>query len=364
MKKNQQGVALVLELLIVAFLLAVIGFVGYRVLKQKPTNSSTTTTTTSTTTSQKTTTKAEPEWKKGVAAISGTFADASVLKINDTTWRMYYSIQPEVKGNNFEVYSSTSTDGKTWTKEAGTRKTMATFPNVVKLADGRYRMYFQSASVLKSAISSDGLTFKDEAGTRIDKSNPDNLAFDNVAAPTVLVLDDGTYMMVYRGTMNVRYAEDTPNATTQVLLWATSSDGLTFTKKGMAVDSRYKTLNGQMDGPDLVKWDDGKLRVYATTYTGIYMFKFDGSKFDTGALAYTTSSTLSASNKPTAPTPGAPGSTPAEPAQVPGDPTLAKIGDTWYMYYGQKDGIHYASLKDQNQPKILWLWLHVFCCVQ
>lgn len=47
---------------------------------------------------------------------------------------------------------------------------MATFPDVIKLADGRFRMYFQNAGVIKSAISTDGLTWQDEAGTRIDKT--------------------------------------------------------------------------------------------------------------------------------------------------------------------------------------------------
>jgi hypothetical protein len=29
----------------------------------------------------------------------------------------------------------------------------------------------------------------------------------------------------------------------------------------------------------------------------------------------------------------------------PGDPTVAKIGGSWYIYYGARDGIHYATLK-------------------
>jgi hypothetical protein len=32
-------------------------------------------------------------------------------------------------------------------------------------------------------------------------------------------------------------------------------------------------------------------------------------------------------------------------APPPGDPTMAKIGGTWFMYYGAMDGIHYATLK-------------------
>ena len=60
-------------------------------------------------------------------------------------------------------------------------------------------MYFQSAGVIKSAISEDGLSFVDEAGTRIDKTNSVDLTFDNVAAPTIMQDEDDRFVMVYRG---------------------------------------------------------------------------------------------------------------------------------------------------------------------
>ncbi|MBI1952161.1 hypothetical protein HYS42_00360 [Candidatus Saccharibacteria bacterium] len=323
MKKNQRGIAHLVALIGVIVVLAV-GFAGYKVMqsnKDKEDDSKTTTTTT---------TKTET-WKDGDYAVKGTYADADVLKIEDNKWRMYYGVQPEVQGNQLEVYSATSTDGKTWTQESGTRKTFATFPAVVKLTDGKYRMYFQNASVIKSAISSDGLSFSDEAGTRIDTSNSENLTFDNVAAPTVLLNADGIYTMVYRGTMNGRYVSDTPNSTTQLLMWATSTDGLTFTKKGIAVDSRNSTLRGHLDGPNIVKWDDGSTRVYVTNYNGVYMYSFDGSKFTGQTLAFT----LDTDGKAVYGIP-------------PGDPTLAKINNVWYMYYGSTgttSGIHYATLQ-------------------
>lgn len=323
MLKNKNGFS-VIEAVIILAVIGGLGFAGYTVLGKNKT-------TTKTTPSKSSTVAKTETWKEVSSAVPGTYADADVVKVNDTTYRMYYAIQPEVKGNQFEVYSSTSTDGKTWAQDPGTRKTFATFPAVVKLSDGRYRMYFQSASVLKSAISTDGLTFTDEAGTRIDKENSDNLTLDNVAAPTVLLKDDGTYVMVYRGTINARYAADTPNTMTNLLMWATSADGLTFTKKGIAVDSRNSTLRGQLDGPYIVKWDDGSTRVYVTNYNGVYMYKFDGTKFSGETLAFSLSSGPAGGY-------GIP----------PGDPTLAKIGGTWFMYYGatgSKSGIYYATMQ-------------------
>jgi len=325
MHKNEKGFAHLVAVITV-ILIASLGFVGYRVWVTE--NKKDKVPATSSVVSEK-----EPSWVEGGLVIPGTYADADVLKISDTQWRMYYSIQPEVSGNNFEVYSSTSTDGKTWTQEAGTRKTMATFPDVVKLSDGRYRMYFQSAGLIKSAISTDGLKFTDESGTRIDKTNSENLTFDNVAAPSVLLQPDGTYVMVYRGTINTRYAANTPNPTTQVLMWATSTDGLTFTKKGLAVDSRNETLNGQLDGPDLVAWDGGKYKLFATSYTGVYEFSFDGTTFGEPVLVL-----AGEAKKDSMGFTGAP----------PGDPTTAKIGSTWFMYYGgprDENGIHHATLQ-------------------
>lgn len=318
---RESGVAHLLLVVLAVAVLGVVGFAGYKVLQSKTKNSAATSPTES---------ESEPTWTKAGTAVEGSFADADVVQVNDTTWRMYYAIQPEVRPNNFEVYSATSSDGKTWKQDPGTRKTMATFPEVVKLADGRYRMYFQGAGAIQSAISSDGLEFVDEAGPRITTANNVGLTFDNVAAPTVIMQSDKSYVMVYRGTINERYAANTPNATTQLFMWAISSDGLNFTQKGIAIDSRNEILAGQLDGPDLVKFDDG-YRVFATSYTGVYSFSFDGKAFGEPSLAYAGEARKENGNYM---------------GQPPGDPTTAKINGTWYMYYGatgEDSGILYAK---------------------
>lgn len=333
MHNNQRG-ALHLVAIILVIVLGLVGFVGYKVWSSAASKSAV-----ANPEGSDKVVEAAPEkaWKEGDFAVAGTYADASVVQIENKKWRLYYAIQPEVQGNNFEVYSSTSTDGKTWAQEPGTRKTMATFPEVIKTSEGKYRMYYQNAGEIRSASSTDGLLFTDDAGTRIDRTNSLGLTFDNVAAPAVSLLDDKTYLMVYRGTMNNRYAADTPNPTTQVLLWATSEDGLTFTKQGMAVDSRDDTLRGQLDGPYIVKWDDDKYHVFATTYSGVYEFIFDGKKFGKGTLAFALATD--------SPLPVGQNVRPPDVAP-PGDPTIAKINDTWFMYYGgsrDKNGIRYAT---------------------
>lgn len=275
-------------------------------------------------------------WQEKGVVVAGQFADADVVDLGNGQYRMYYSVEPEVQGNNLEVYSSISSDGVTWTKEDGIRKTMATFPDVIKLADGRWRMYFQNAGVIKSATSSDGLTFIDEPGARVDK-NESGYNLENVGAQSTTIQPDGSYLMVYRGAINEAYqtTDKVPNPDTHIDFWSSSRDGLTFEKKGLAIDSRNEVLLGAADGADFVKWDpstssgQAELRVYFWSYTGIYHTVYSNGAFSAPVFDWTNNkdSRVKFAENP------------------PGDPTLIKIKGTWFMYYGQHTkGIYYATL--------------------
>lgn len=269
-------------------------------------------------------------WVAGNVAVSGNYADADIVTLSDGRKRMYYSIEPEVKGNNLEVYSSLSSDGITWTQEPGTRRTMSTFPDVVTLPNKTFRMYFQNSGVIKSALSSDGLVWNDESGVRIDKNNDLSLVFDNVAAPTLILKDDGTYAMVYRGTINTPYVgEKVPNQNTQLFLWATSADGLSWVKQGLAIDSRNTTLYGLADGPELFTWEDGTIKLSFWSYTGVYWSDFTAGAFSTPEKVFALAESTQMIKFPT---------------PTPGDPVYAKFGSAWYMYYGlHEKGIYYAT---------------------
>lgn len=271
-----------------------------------------------------------PTWQEGGVAISGNYADAEVVDIGNGNYRMYYSEEPEVPGFSGKLYSSTSSDGVTWTQESGVRKDSSTFASIIKLPDGKYRMYFQNAGAIKSALSSDGLTWIDESGTRIDSSNNAGLTLSNVAAPTVIKVGS-EYIMVYRGDIEEPYSgEQVPNQNTQLLLWATSTDGLSFQKKGIAVDSRNSELLGLTDGPEFADFDS-EIRLYFWTYMGVYHVVFSNNAFSEEEFDYTNS---------------APSSLQPFPDNPPGDPTLGKIGGKWFMYYGQHtQGIYYATLE-------------------
>lgn len=270
-----------------------------------------------------------PIWKENGAAISGKYADADVIALDNGKHRMYYSAEPEIPGFKGQVYSALSSDGESWLQEDGTRKEWATFPSVIKLPDGKYRMYFQNQGIIKSAVSSDGLSWKDEAGVRIDTANNAGLKLENVAAPTVIKLNN-EYIMAYRGTINEKYPSKVPNNNIQLFLLATSKDSLAFEKKGIALDSRNDVFQGLLDGPEFVEWDD-EIRLYFWSYKGIYYITYkDGSFSRDAVFEYTTN------DNPLNPFPENP----------PGDPTLAKINNTWFLYYGQHTkGIYYAVLE-------------------
>src|SRR3990172_3881050 len=67
------------------------------------------------------------QWKEGGVAVAGKYADADLVDLEGGKWRLYYSVEPEVAGNKLELYSATSTDGKSWKQEPGVRSTFKTF---------------------------------------------------------------------------------------------------------------------------------------------------------------------------------------------------------------------------------------------
>jgi len=50
----------------------------------------------------------------GEMVISGRYADMDIVQFTDGTWRMYFGVEPEVEGTEFEIYSASSSDGLDW----------------------------------------------------------------------------------------------------------------------------------------------------------------------------------------------------------------------------------------------------------
>lgn len=227
------------------------------------------------------------KWQDEAQAVSGSIADPEVIDLGNGTYRMYYCVEPEVPGNNHEIYSAISKDGKSWTQEKGTRRTESVFPDIIKLSDGTWRMYYAYVGGIRSCISKDGLEWEDEEGIRVDSANDLGLEFDNIGASTTIQLDNGIYVMVYRASLNEKYSPEVPNRYTQLLMWATSEDGIDFKKKGIAIDGRNEEFLGCLDGPEFFKWEDGTIRLYFWSYLGDYSCIYKKGKFSKPELEYT-----------------------------------------------------------------------------
>lgn len=268
----------------------------------------------------------EEIWKEEKQVISGMYGDADVVKLDDGRYRMYYSVSPETPNNQLEMLSAISEDGINWTPEEGVRMKWAVFASVLKLADGRWRMYYQNNRQIKSAVSSDGLDWTEEAGVRIARGNEGSYDSYNVASPTVVQLKDGTYRMFYRGGVQGKYDEYSKNDEITRILSATSADGIEWKKDdSVVVDSNATEYKGLLDGPEAVIWDDGTLKLYFMSYEGIYLTEISKD--------------------------GKPGSVEKVidaqgPDHAPCDPSVIRVSGTWRMYYGiHPKGIYMAVLK-------------------
>lgn len=109
---------------------------------------------------------------------------------------MYYSGSD---GTNSRILSAISSDGLTWTKESGIRIDGGGNPDVIELPDRTYRMYYESSNQILSATSTDGLTWIKESGIRLTTGG----TYDSgqVHDPNVIKLSDGTYRMYYDGSV-------------------------------------------------------------------------------------------------------------------------------------------------------------------
>jgi hypothetical protein len=109
------------------------------------------------------------KWEEEKVVIPGTYCDAEVVRLEDGRYRMYYSLEPEVPGFEGQVYSAVSTDGITWVEEEGIRMKWATFPSVIRLSDpqkaptlpsgkvAKWRMYFQGSLATEHSYRETGI---------------------------------------------------------------------------------------------------------------------------------------------------------------------------------------------------------------
>ncbi len=178
-------------------------------------------------------------WEKELDVIFPGVATGRAVPI-ETGVRFYYPGAQPIRPSDppAAIQSSSSTDGKVFTKDSGNRveprdSYFLEGPTVFQLADKSWRMYFNENSIASGnqrdgeiwgASSTDGLTWtRDESATIVyDQTEKDALgsqgAWSQVLHPFVLANPKGGYIMLY-------------NAHSEVFA-ATSDDGKSWDKLG------------------------------------------------------------------------------------------------------------------------------------
>lgn len=262
-------------------------------------------------------TPTEPTWTSYATPVAlCNCADAEVVAFDDGSIRLYYSLTT----NTHPIMSKISRDGgKTWVDELGERLVKAVFADVVRVNTTTYRMYYQSQEVpgqvsIRSATSTDGLTWTNDAGNRLVPGG-EALTVTNIGGHSTVKLNDGTYMMSYIG------SDHTKMGAGASIYWATSPDGLNFTKRGMVLDGTpLAQYNVGYDGTELVLWDDGTVKLYFRGEKGIEQVLFNGTTFGTTpkVIIESTKVIVGTSQYPV----------------IPGDPTLVRYGNRWHLFHG------------------------------
>jgi predicted GH43/DUF377 family glycosyl hydrolase len=171
----------------------------------------------------------------GPSAFDYPIATACDVLVDNGTYKMWYS---GCDGTTYRIAYATSPDGVMWTKRGVVMSPLGTgyetahvgFPSVLKLAGG-YRMWYGGYDGanwrILSASSPDGLNWTRQGlAVNIGGTNEGLL----IGSPDVVLDSDGTYKMYYNG----------GNKSSQPynfrIFMATSPDGVTWTKRGMALD--------------------------------------------------------------------------------------------------------------------------------
>ncbi len=187
----------------------------------------------------------------------------SVFKLSDGRYRMIYEgakVAEDEKGGHYQadrkLYSAISSDGIVWTKESGTRfwdygdgkpgETFTSVPDVIRLTDGRLRMYYTRGATSAVALSSDeGLTWVKET----------NLDLRKVAIDLdVLQLEDGSYKLFFTT------FESEFGIGEQWVAGASSADGINFVLDNNKLVE--PASGGFITDPDVVKTGDSYRMYY------------------------------------------------------------------------------------------------------
>lgn len=200
--------------------------------------------------------------EEGLSIDNGWYWNPEIVQLDNGTYRMYVENHGEDGSSLIGIVVLSSSDGFDW-DYLGIALSAASHPGILKLSDGRWRLYYQCGEGICSAISNDGLTFEQEEGIRLQSDI--NLEGANVRHPCVVSLSEGGYRMYYDTD-----AEDGAF----IRIWsAYSDDGLTFTREGLNIDlTSYRDdwptgFYSHSSKPEVLQTSDGKWRMFFASST-------------------------------------------------------------------------------------------------
>ncbi len=125
-------------------------------------------------------------------------------------------------------------------------------PCIVQLPSGVYRLFYTSMGEIYSASSTDGFDFTVDSGKRVAKGGATDPDKDSAANPVLIQLGENSFVLFYEGT----------SGNTRVVLSATSTDGLDFTKQSGIRYSGTDADGGIVSAFDIIRESDTLLRMY------------------------------------------------------------------------------------------------------
>jgi hypothetical protein len=170
---------------------------------------------------------------------AGAFTDPFVLKLPDGRYRMY------IHGQN-AILSATSSDGFVFNQDPGERTRAGGVPGAVALYDKKIRLFVSNQQGMISLISGNGLDFTQESGARIPLPPGAGVVSD----PSPILCGDGKYRMAYK----VRPIGQGESPVLDEVHLAESTDALNWTPGSASL------VTGSV--PTLVELPDGRLRIY------------------------------------------------------------------------------------------------------
>ena len=249
---------------------------------------------------------------------------ANVLEAEQEPAGTPQDLTPEI--NNMPTEPAAEPLSFSWDKDSGSRITDGSVPFIHGLGNGKSRLYYCNNKGILSAISNDGLVFTKESGARISPGT----GFETVVCdPTIVNLPDGKIRMYYKGANSNKPG---PGQSIHKIYSAISSDGLTFQKEGLRIDSETNGDNGWASVPDAITLPDGRVRIYYVTASG--MEHGIGSVISSDGLDFAKESGMRVPNLV--------------------DPALVKMDDKYLLFAASIDerfggvpkGIYYAESSD------------------